>query len=185
MEREERNEELEERKHAYEYSKPFVSPFRIERLTVENLGQSGELNFFISGSYFSELLSPESLGRHYDLMDSMSREFQQLAQYVRKNSVLSDDEHFEDCDVFYVNDIYMTDAVTLESLTTIISDGLQLSGRHPDSCVVVVNAQAITDRYFYGAPYSGCSQLKNEYKKFAHQLIEALGKIFCGAFYIG
>lgn len=185
FEREERNEELEERKHAYEYSKPFVSPFRIERLTVDNLGQSGELNFFISGSYFSELLSPESLGIHDDLMDSMSREFQQLAQYVSNNTLLSDNEHFEGCDVFYVNDIYMTDAVNLDTLTTIISEGLQLSGRYPDNCVVVVNAQAITDRYFTGAPYSGCSQLKNEYEKFSHQLIEALDKIFRGAFYLG
>ncbi|WP_133638281.1 hypothetical protein [Photobacterium lutimaris] len=168
-------EERDERK----YNEPFVSPFSIEFMAVDRNNESKETEFCFYGHFFSELGSVSALGRHADLMDSLSRDLNSLSMFVRKFNGQLD----IDADVFYITDIILSSTVSVKEMASELERALILAGRSLRECLVVINSEALSDNYFIGAPYSSSLVLKQEYEAFACRLIEELECRSAGAKY--
>ncbi len=181
--RAENDEEMEERRSEHNASLPFVSPFRIESLVIDNVDSDDALNFLAGGTYFSDLFTIAELAKHWDLMDSLRREFAELAQFIKQFVQVVDLDEYDVDEVFYVTDLIFTVDHDIEYAVSKLREGFDLMERSVEDCLIIINSEAIVDRNFFGAPYEGCHSLKMEYEQFAQKLVAALKKEFADAVY--
>lgn len=150
---------------------PFVSPFVIENFALDRVNENDETELVIAGTYFSELASVSSLGRHYDLMDSLTRGLSQLSSFIKQfnvqfNRVVGD--------VFFIEDLFLTKSFSPESFVRTLILAFNNADRYLEDTVIIIDESALTDSYFIGAPYGSSVVLQERYESFVRSILDEL-----------
>lgn len=150
---------------------PFVSPFVIEKFALDRVNKNDETELVIAGTYFSELASVSSLGRHYDLMDSLTRGLSKLSSFIKQfneqfNGVIGD--------VFFIEDLFLTRSFSPESFVRTLILAFNNADRYLEDTVIIIDESALTDSYFIGAPYGSSGVLQERYESFVRSILDEL-----------
>ncbi|KPM97562.1 hypothetical protein [Vibrio alginolyticus] len=173
--------DAEEAHSEYMENLPFLKPFCLESLAIERRFGEKDSEFVAYGEYFSDLDETSDIGLHFNLLDAISQVLCDISEFVRINP---SEFGCGDSDLFYVTELVLSKGATPKSIAREIKSGVELSGKPPRDCVVVINAEALTHAYFVGAPYKDCEPLREVYWAFVNELMDELKKYFEHAIYI-
>ncbi|OEE38291.1 hypothetical protein A1QO_02620 [Vibrio genomosp. F10 str. ZF-129] len=149
---------------------PFENPFCIEEIAVDRTLEAGETDFIVFGYFFSNLTNASELGRHYDLMDSISQDLSNISRFVKKSNINS----LSTNSVFYMSELLLSQPVNLEELAREFNRAFLANETALSDTMVIINTSCFTDRYYIGYPYGSAPALQKEYLEFVNKFVQAI-----------